>query len=219
MRRKHKVVALGLVSIVLTTSTFAAETDPPASPEVSAAMQPYFDSHNLAGAIAIIADKTGKVHHKNLIGYADVEAKMPISEDNVFWVASMSKMFVGASVMMLVDEGKLSLDDPVTKFIPQLSKWMVVAEKDDAHVLLKPPATPVTIRHILSHTSGLAGSAEVQQVAGSDAMPLKARALASVTGPLQWNPGEKYQYGNQGMNVAARIVEIVSGMPYEQFLQ
>ena len=54
---------------------------------------------------------------------------------------------------------------------------------------------------------------------GADSTPLKARALSSVTGPLQWQPGDKYAYGNQGMNIAARIVEIVSGMPYEQFLQ
>jgi CubicO group peptidase (beta-lactamase class C family) len=182
-------------------------------------MQPYFDSHKLAGVIAVIADKGGTIRYENLLGYADVEANKPIREDNVFWIASMSKMFVGASVMMLVDEGKLSLDDPVTKYVPQLGKWMVVAEKDAEHVLLKPPVRPVTIRHVLSHTSGLAGSAEVQQVAGSDTTSLKARALSSVTGPLQWQPGEKYAYGNQGMNVAARIVEIVSGMRYEQFLQ
>ena len=90
----------------------------------------------------------------------------------------MSKMFAGASVMMLVDEGKVSLDDPVTKFIPQLNKWMVVAEKDEAHVLLKPLARPVTIRHLLSHTSGLAGISELQQVTGADGTPLKARASA-----------------------------------------
>ena len=129
-------------------------------------------------------------------------------------------MFAGASIMMLVDEGKVSLEDPVTKFIPQLSKWMVVEEKDDAHVLLKPLVRPVTVRHVLSHTSGLAGSSELQQqVMGSDSTPLKARALSSVTGPLQWQPGDKYQYGNQGMNIAARIVEIVSGLSYEEFLQ
>ena len=60
---------------------------------------------------------------------------------------------------------------------------------------------------------------ELQQVTGADSTPLKARALSSVTGPLQWQPGDKYQYGNQGMNIAARVVEIVSGMPYEDFLQ
>jgi CubicO group peptidase (beta-lactamase class C family) len=219
MRRKHKIVALGLASIVLTTSTFAAETDPPASSEVTAAMQPYLDRYKLAGVIGIIADKGGKVHYKNLLGHADVEAKKPIGEDNIFWIASMTKMFAGASIMMLVDEGKLSLDDPVTKFIPQLNQWMVVEEKDQSHLLLKPPARPVTIRHLLSHTSGLTGMSELQQVTGADRTPLKARALSSVTGPLQWQPGDKYAYGNQGMNIAARIVEIVSSMPYEDFLQ
>jgi CubicO group peptidase (beta-lactamase class C family) len=211
--------ALGLMLTVLTTSTFAAGSEPPASPEVTAAMQPYLDSYKLAGLIGIVADKTGKVHYKNLLGYADVEAKKPISEDNVFWIASMTKMFAGASIMMLVDEGKVSLDDPVTRFILQLEKWMVLEEKDDAHVLLKPLVRPVTLRHVLSHTSGLAGSSELQQVTGSDSTPLKARALSSVTGPLQWQPGDKYAYGNQGMNIAARIVEIVSGMAYEEFLQ
>jgi CubicO group peptidase (beta-lactamase class C family) len=128
-------------------------------------------------------------------------------------------MFAGASVMMLVGEGKVSLDDPVTRFIPQLNKWMVVEEKDDSHVLLRTPVRPVTVRHVLSHTSGLTGSSELQRVMGSDGIPLKARALSSVTGPLQWQPGDKYSYGNQGMNIAARIVEIVSSMPYEVFLQ
>jgi CubicO group peptidase (beta-lactamase class C family) len=219
MRREHTIVSLGLVSIVLITSTFATETEPPASPEVTAAMQPYLDHYKLAGVIGIIADKSGKVHYKNLLGYADVEAKKPISEDNLFWIASMTKMFAGASIMMLVDEGKVSLDDPVTRFIPQLNKWMVVEEKDDSHVLLRAPVRPVTVRHVLSHTSGLTGSSELQRVMGSDGTPLKARALSSVTGPLQWQPGDRYSYGNQGMNIAARIVEIVSSVPYEVFLQ
>jgi CubicO group peptidase (beta-lactamase class C family) len=210
------IILLTLFSVAI---GFAANPEPPASPEVAAAMQPYLDSYKLAGIIGIIADKEGRVHYKNLIGYADVEAKKPISEDNVFWVASMSKMFVGASIMMLVDEGKVSLDDPVTKFIPQLSKWMVMEDKDTNHVLLKPLVRPVTIRHLLSHTSGLTGLSELQQVTGADSTPLKDRALSSVTGPLQWQPGDQYKYGNQGMNIAARVVEIVSGMAYEDFLQ
>src|SRR5258705_13678870 len=127
---------LWLVAWFAITSEFAAESQPPASPEVTAAMQPYLDSYKLAGVIGIIADKNGKVHYKNLLGYADVEAKKPISKDNVFWIASMTKMFAGASIMMLVDEGKVSLDDPVKKFIPQLEKWMVVEEKDQSHMLL-----------------------------------------------------------------------------------
>src|SRR5678815_2756509 len=208
-----------LLPVALATRAFAAESDAPASPEVAAAMEPYLDSYKLAGFIGIIADKIGKIHYRNVVGFADVEAKEPISEGNVFWIASMTKMFAGASIMMLADEGKVSLDDPVTKFIPQLEKWMVKKKKDASHVLLKPPVRPVTVRHILSHTSGLTGSAELQQVTSADSTPLKARALSSVTGPLQWQPGDKYQYGNQGMNIAARIVEIINGMSYDEFLQ
>jgi CubicO group peptidase (beta-lactamase class C family) len=220
--RKHpfRVQCIFLLTAVLAiTANLAAGDEPPASPEVTAAMQPYLDSYKLAGVIGIIADKNGEVHYRNILGYADVEGKKPMREDNVFWIASMTKMFAGASIMMLVDEGKVSLDDPVTRFIPQLEKWMVVEERDQSHVLLRALVRPVTVRHLLSHTSGLAGMSELQQVTGADSTPLKARALSSVTGPLQWQPGEKYAYGNQGMNIAARIVEIVSGMPYEEFLQ
>src|SRR6267142_2803096 len=207
------------MAVLVLVPVFGAEKAAPASPEVTAALQPYLDSYRLAGIVAVIADKSGKIRYENLLGYGDVEAKKPMREDNVFWIASMTKMFVGASIMMLVDEGKVSLDDPVTRFIPQLEKWMVIEEKDPSHVLLKPLVRPVTVRHVLSHTSGLTGSSELQQVTGSDSTPLKARALSSVTGPLQSQPGEKYAYGNQGMNIAARIVEIVSGMPYEEFVQ
>jgi CubicO group peptidase (beta-lactamase class C family) len=206
-------------SFYLPVGCLAADNDPPASPEVTAALQPYLDSYKLAGIIGIIADKTGKVHYKNLLGYADVENKKPISEHNVFWIASMSKMFVGASIMMLVDEGKVSLDDPVTNYIPQLARWMVIGETNQDGVLLKPLVRPVTLRNVLSHTSGLTALSELQKVTGADSTPLKVRALSSVTGPLQWQPGTKYQYGNQGMNIAARVVEIVSGMPYEKFVQ
>lgn len=219
MMSKLTSVAVGLVLFASSAPALAAENDPPASAEVTAALRPYMDRYQLAGAIAVIADKSGKVHYKNLLGYADVEARKSIREDNVFWIASMTKMFAGASVLMLVDEGKISLDDPVTRFIPQLGNWMVVEEQDRSHLLLKPPVRPVTIRHLLSHTSGLAGTSELQRVTGADSTSLKARALSSVTGPLQTQPGDRYAYGNQGMNVAARIVEVVSGMAYEQFLQ
>jgi CubicO group peptidase (beta-lactamase class C family) len=208
-----------LTAVLAIAANLAAGNEPPASPEVTAAMQPYLDSYKLAGVIGIIADKNGEIRYRNVLGYADVEGKKPMSEDNVFWIASMTKMFAGASIMMLVDEGKVSLEDPVTRIIPQLEKWLVVEERDQSHVLLKALVRPVTVRHVLSHTSGLTGSSELQQVTGADSTPLKARALSSVTAPLQWQPGEKYAYGNQGMNIAARIVEIVSGMPYEEFLQ
>jgi len=204
---------------IVTADCLSEDAAPPASPEVTAALQPYLDSYKMAGIIGIIADRSGTIRYRNLLGYADVETRQPISENNVFWIASMSKMFVGASIMMLVDEGKVSLDDPVTNYIPELAKWMVLTESNEDHVLLKPLVRPVTLRNLLSHTSGLAALSELQRTVGADRAPLKFRALSSVTGPLQSQPGDKYAYGNQGMNIAARVVEIVSGMPYEEFIQ
>ncbi len=198
---------------------FAEEFTPPASPEVAKALQPYLDDFKIAGVIAIIADKDGTILYRNMPGMADIEANRPMAEDDLFWAASMTKMFTGAAVMMLVDEGKLSLDDPVTKYLPRLERWRVVSENDDKRTVLETPVRPVTIRHLLSHTSGLAGRSELQQATWPDRTPLAARSLPSVTGPLQSQPGEKYSYGNQSMNVAARIIEVVSGKSYEDFLQ
>ncbi|MBI5386252.1 MAG: serine hydrolase [Verrucomicrobia bacterium] len=103
MNARKTPLLRALVLVALAINTAAVESEPPASPEVTAAMKPYLDSYKLAGVIGLIADKSGKVHYKNLLGYADVEAKKPISEDNVFWIASMTKMFAGASIMMLAD--------------------------------------------------------------------------------------------------------------------
>ena len=204
---------------VVTANCLSEDAAPPASPEVTAALQPYLDSYKMAGIIGIIADRGGKIHFRNLLGYADVETRRPISENNVFWIASMSKMFVGASIMMLVDEGKVGLDDPVTNYIPELARWMVLTDSNEDLLLLKPLVRPVTLRHLLSHTSGLTALSELQRTVGADRAPLKFRALSSVTGPLLSQPGDKYAYGNQGMNIAARVVEIVSGIPYEEFIQ
>ncbi len=207
------------VFFIMSANCLSEDTAPPASPEVTAALQPYLDSYKMAGIIGIIADRSGKIRYRNLLGYADVQNQQPISENNVFWIASMSKMFVGASIMMLVDEGKVSLDDPVTNYIPELARWMVLVESNEDHVLLKPLVRPVTLRNLLSHTAGLAALSELQRTVGADRAPLKFRALSSVTGPLQSQPGDKYAYGNQDINIAARVVEIVSGMPYEDFIQ
>ena len=104
-----------LLILLAESGRAGTESQPPASAEVTAAMQPYLDSYKFAGYVAVIADKSGKVRYKAVIGYADVEEKTPMREDNLFWIASMTKMFAGASIMMLVDEGKIKLDDSVTR--------------------------------------------------------------------------------------------------------
>ena len=198
--------------------TFLIAAEPPANPEIQAVLQPFVDSHEIGGIITLVATKDG-ILAQNVMGYADIAADKKMKADNLFWIASMSKPVAGTAVMMLVEEGKIALDDPVTKYIPELAAWKVIAEKSDDRLVLVAPEKPVTVRQLLSHTSGLAFLAEVQHKFGLASIPLSFTAMPSITGPLTAQPGTTYLYSNQGINVAARIVEIAAGMPYEEFLQ
>jgi CubicO group peptidase (beta-lactamase class C family) len=151
-------------------------------------------------------------------GFADIAASKPIAADAVFWIASQSKAMTAAAVMMLVDEGKVKLDDPVEKYLPEFKGQMVATEKDDQHVLLKKPVHPITVRNVLSHTSGLPFSTAVENPT-LDMLPLRVAVRSYAMSPLQFEPDSKYQYSNAGINTAARVLEVVSGIPYEEFMQ
>jgi CubicO group peptidase (beta-lactamase class C family) len=135
---------------------------------------------------------------------------------DVFWIASMSKGMTAAALMMLVDEGKVNVDDPVEKYLPEFRGQMVVVEQDDAHMLLKKPGHPITVRNILSHTSGLPFKSRIE--GKIDALSLREAVMSYALSPLQFQPGSKYSYSNAGINTAGRIVEVVSGEPYEKFM-
>jgi CubicO group peptidase (beta-lactamase class C family) len=111
----------------------------------------------------------------------------------------------------------VNVEDPVEKYLPEFHGQMVIAEQDDNHMLLKKPAHPVKVREILSHTSGFRFSSAMEQPT-LDGLPLRDAVRSHALLPLQWEPGSKYQYSNAGINTAGRIIEVVSGMPYEEFL-
>jgi CubicO group peptidase (beta-lactamase class C family) len=181
------------------------------------ALKPYVERHTLAGAVALVANKDG-VLATETVGYMDVAAQKPMAADATFWIASMSKPITSTALMMLVDDGKVNLDDPVEKYIPEFKGLMWIAEKDAQHTLLKAPAKPITVRQIMSHTAGLAFRSAVE-VPTLDNLPLYQAVLSYTGAPLVYEPGTKYQYSNAGINTGGRIIEIVSHMPYEQFLQ
>lgn len=213
------VLAVTAFTLLALPRGFAQFADtPPERAEIREALQPFIDSHELAGVIAVVATPEGIVS-QTVLGFADIEAGRTMDRDTQFWIASMTKGYTGAAVMALVDEGKLLLDDPVTKYIPELSAWQVVSEKTGQQTVLVPPARPVTVRDLMCHTSGLAFLSELQHRFGLVEVPLEFAAAASVTGPLQFQPGENYLYSNQGINIAGRIVEIVSGKPFDVFMQ
>lgn len=193
-----------------------AQTPSPPSGPLAAKLQPFVDSHTLAGAVLLVANRD-EVLTLETVGYADLAARRPMPADAMFWIASMTKPMTATAVMMLVDEGKLNLDDPVEKYLPEFRGQMVAVERDDTHVLLNRPVHPITIREVLSHTSGLPFMSRVEQKI--DTRPLREAVLSYALTSLQSQPGTKFDYSNAGISTAGRIVEVLSGMPYETFME
>lgn len=188
-----------------------------ASEPIREAVQPFVDRHELAGAVITIATKDS-VLDVEAFGHADIAAGKEMTPDALFWIASMSKPITATAVMMLVDEGQVSLDDPVEKHLPEFKGLMVIAEQDDVHTLLRKPSHPPTVRHVLSHTSGMRFSSPLE-VPTLDRLELRDSVRSHALQPLQWEPGSQYQYSNAGINTAARIIEVVTGQSYEDFMQ
>ncbi len=183
---------------------------------IATALQPFVDSHTMAGAVTLVADKN-KVLDLSAVGFADVAAKKSMKTDDLFWIASMSKPITAAVFMMLVDEGKVDTNDPVEKYLPEFKGQMVTTNKDKADAPLEKPVHPILVRNILSHTSGMAFKSPMETPT-LDLFPLAERVQSYAKLPLQFQPDTKYQYANAGINTAGRIIEVLSGMSYEDFL-
>ena len=187
-----------------------------AEEQLAAVVQPFVDNQELAGAVMLVADKE-KVLTTQAVGWADMARQKAMQPDSMFWIASQSKPITAAALMMLVDEGKVNVDDPVEKYLPEFAGQMVVVEKDAEHVLLRRPVHPITVKNVLSHTSGLPFKSALEEPT-LDLFPLCARVRSYAMTPLVFEPDSKYQYSNAGINTAARIIEVVAGVPFEQFL-
>jgi CubicO group peptidase (beta-lactamase class C family) len=166
--------------------------------------------------VTLVATKD-KILDLSAVGYADVAAKKPMATDDLFWIASMSKPITATALMMLVDEGKVNVDDPVEKYLPEFKGQMLAVEKDADHILLRKPTHPITVKNVLSHTSGLPFSSPIEKPT-LDLLPLASRVQSYAMLPLDFDPDSKYKYANAGINTAGRIIEVVSGMLYEDFL-
>jgi CubicO group peptidase (beta-lactamase class C family) len=200
----------------------AAVTRALATPEtaggagITAALQPFVDRHVLAGAVTLVASRE-KVLSVEAVGFADVTAKKRMSPDALFWIASESKPMTAVALMMLVDEGKVNLEDAVERYLPEFKGQMVAVERDADHVLLRKPGHPIKVRELLTHTSGLPFKSPMEEPT-LDLLPLRDAVRTYALRPLQFEPGTKYDYSNAGINTAGRIIEVVSGLPYESFM-
>jgi CubicO group peptidase (beta-lactamase class C family) len=174
-------------------------------PGVGAAMDEMIAKKEIAGAMTAVVAKD-RIMHMEGTGFADMESKRPMTEETLFWIASMTKPVTGVAILMLQDEGKLKVSDPVAKYLPEFAELRTPSGK---------PAN-LTITQILTHTSGL-GEAPKEEAK-------KARTLADLVpmwlgAPMQFEPGSKWSYCQSGINAASRIVEVVSGMSFDEFLQ
>lgn len=177
----------------------------PEFPQITAAMQELVDSNDIAGAVSLVASDS-EILHLSAVGFADIAGKQPMRSDTICWIASMTKPVTGTAVMLLQDEGKLSVDDPVSKHLPEFKN---LKSRDGNPV-------EVTIRQLLTHTSGLG---EINAAQAKSAKTLADVISLYAKQPVNFEPGSKWQYCQSSINTAARIVEVVSGESFPDFLE
>ena len=186
----------------------------------------------IPGAVVMVV-RNGKIVYHKAFGYSDVEGGTALKKDNIFRIASQTKAITSLAVMMLWEEGKFLLDEPVSKYIPEFKSPKVLRQFywADSSYTTQPAKSEITIRQLLTHTSGidyaaigtqefkaLYAKAGIPSGIGNHDMVLAEKIKLLATLPLKHNPGEQYTYG-LNTDVLGYLVEVVSGVPFDQFLR
>jgi CubicO group peptidase (beta-lactamase class C family) len=186
------------------------------------ALKPYVESGELPGAINVFY-KNG-IQETCAVGYADVAAKRKITLDDVYMQCSQTKGFCGVTIAKLVEEGKLDLDDPVSKYLPEFKTlWVLKSETNGVKQLVK-AKNALTVRMCLNHTGGFpfeicAKQGFVKGGGWSGGAPLRQTAAIAAACPILFEPGTKQQYSNTGIDIGAAVIEVITGMKWEDYLK
>lgn len=207
------VCLLTLATLQVRSVAFAESLGAAKLREIPARLQKFVDDETLAGAVALVA-RPDRIVSLDAVGYANLATRQPMRTDNLFWIASMTKPITAVAVMMLQDEGRLSVADPVEKFLPEFENMWVIVGKSDDQMTLKRPPRKILLRDLLTHTSGLGDVPSPRPDAS-----LAELVMAYSQQPLHFPPGSRWEYSNAGINTLGRIVEVVSGEPFADFLQ
>jgi len=197
---------IGVLCLSVSSILFAREPDSAKLATIHSAMEQAISAKQAAGIVTLVM-KDGKIVHLDAAGMADIGAGKPMTNDTMFWIASMTKSINATAIMTAVEAGLLSLDEPASKWLPELGQVKLA----DGSA----PKQPITLRLLLSHTAGIAFP---PRKADDGAVSLKQYVQRLVKAPLAFEPGTSYEYGF-GPTVAGRILEIVSGMSYDAYLQ
>lgn len=173
----------------------------PVIEQVDQAVAKLVDKNVVAGAVTLVSED-GKVVHLSAVGKADLDSNKPMTRNTMFAIASMTKPITATALMILVEEGKVNLDDPVSMYIPEFADVKLEGKKLEK---------PITLRQVLTHTSGLGGDQRVVKSLENQGKILAERPLYSL-------PGTKWQY-SPGLNLVGRVIEVASGKPYGEYLQ
>lgn len=179
-------------------------------------LDPFAAAGAIPGAVVLVADGSS-VLAEAAVGHADLVQGRPMRMDTLFWVASQTKPVTAAALMMLVDESKVRLDDPVADYLPEFGKLWVRAEEDEDHLLLERPERPVTVRDLLCHMSGMPFRSAMEEPS-IDLLTLSGATRSYLMTPLAAQPGRNFLYSNMGINTIGRVIEVVSGTSYESFV-
>ncbi|MGI8835257.1 MAG: serine hydrolase domain-containing protein [Pyrinomonadaceae bacterium] len=190
-----------------------AGLDPGRLARISARIKEFVDSGAIAGAVTLVA-RHGVVISLEAVGYQNLETKTPMRTDSVFQIRSMTKPITAVGIMILLEEGRLLLSDPVEKYVPEFRDQLVVDKREGEKVLTtKKPSRPITIRDLLTHTSGMRGAPDMPTKTLAEYVGILAKA------PLEFEPGTKFFYSDAGFETLGRIIEVASGQLYEKFLE
>jgi len=226
MRLLQRSICLTLAAstvfgLLFTSRTRAAEFDAEKLQKITGAMQKYVDDRVVAGVVVEVGSKSGTAFRASL-GYSNVEEKRAIGADSLFRIASMTKPITAMGLMLLAEEGKLSIDDPVEKHLPVFKGQLLIASRDEQAktTTLKKPSRPITLRDLASHTSGLPGGFPegISDLYFQRQLTLAEAVCVSSQRPLEFEPGSKWAYCNAGIDTLGRVIEVVSGQSYESFL-
>ncbi|HSI65687.1 MAG TPA: serine hydrolase domain-containing protein [Candidatus Saccharimonadia bacterium] len=216
MRHSAFLRARALVFLAIALHTPLLAKDAPKKQALAPVLQSFVENQTISGAVLMVSSPE-KVLALETVGVSDLKTKEPMRADAMFWIASMTKPMTAMALMMCVEDGKLNIDDPVEKHLPEFKGQMLIEEKTPERVVLKKPARPITIKDLLTHTSGLTGN--LPGGITMDALTLQGAVIGYAVSPLQFEPGSKWQYCNPGINTLGRLIEVASGKPYAEFMQ
>ena len=177
------------------------------------ALQHFIDSDVITGAVTAVVGPDGIIAIE-AFGLADVAKKRSMGKDSMFWIASMTKPMTAMGVMMLVEEGKVKLDDPLEKFVPEFKGIQLKTAQG-----LVAPKRVVTVKDLLTHTSGIDTTTATPANTPVDTLPLSEMCVAYAKKPLVNEPGSQWTYNNNAINLLGRIIEVASGKPFADFME